>query len=233
MVAASGSPFRRDRSGDRLPPGPPARQLRGRGFLAQRAVRHERRGDRARVRGRHHRLAGRAGRIQRPGPADAGQAAAGRDPAGRRGSRPVEVLQVHARSQGRGHPVPVRHDRLLPDRRPVRHGHQDRAALADLPHHRPRAVPDGGGRARHDDDDDDVLGHPRAVRPVLRPAADRVQASGVPAARGPRLLAHPGRLRHPAVRPPVRRVPDRLDRLRAAGHPGDGRAWTRTSSRSA
>ena len=77
-----------------------------------------------------------------------------------------------------------------------------------------------GGRARHDDDDDDVLGHPRPVRPVLRPAADRVQAGRVPAARGARLLAHPGRLRDPAVRRAVRRVPDRLDRLRAAGHPG-------------
>ena len=149
------------------------------------------------------------------------------------GSRPVEVLQVHPRPQGRRHPVPVRHDRLLPDRRPVRDGDQERTAVADLPPHRPRAVPDGGGRARHDDDDDDVLGHPRPVRPVLRPAADRVQAGGVPAARGPRLLAHPGRLRHPAVRHPVRRVPDRLDRVRAAGHPGDDGAWTRTSSRSA
>ena len=89
-----------------------------------------------------------------------------------------------------------------------------------LPPHRPGAVPDGGRRARHDDDDDDVLGHPRAVRPVLRPAADRLQAGRVPAAGGARLLAHPGRLRHPAVRRADGRIPHRLDRVRAAGHPG-------------
>ena len=147
----------------------------------ERAVRHQRSADRARLHARHHRLAGRARRVQRPGPADAGQAAAGRDPAGRGGSRPVEVLQVHPGPQGRRHPVPVRHDRLLPDRRPVRDGDQGRAAVADLPPHRAESVPGGGGRARHDDDDDDVLGHPRPVRPVLWPAADRVQAGRVPA----------------------------------------------------
>ena len=56
---------------------------------------------------------------------------------GLRGPRPGQVLQVHARPQGRGHPVPVRHDRLLPHRRPVRHGDQERVAVADLPPHRP------------------------------------------------------------------------------------------------
>src|SRR5262249_58365334 len=55
---------------------------------------------------------------------------------------------------------------------------------------------------------------------VLRPAGGRSQAGRVPAAGGARLLAPPGRLRDPAVRRAVRRVPDRLDRLRAAGHPG-------------
>ena len=195
----------------------------GGGFSRSALSDTERRGDRARLRLRHviGWLAGLGvfndlGRMMLGKPLRRESRLQGKEEAGL-----VEVLQVHARPQGRGHPVPVRHDRLLPDRRPVRHGHQERAAVADLPPHRPRAVPDGGRRARHDDDDDDVLGHPRAVRPVLRPAADRVQAGRVPAARGPRLLAHPGRLRHPAFRHPVRRVPDRLDRLRAAGHPGD------------
>ena len=222
MVAASGRAYRRDRRRGRLHPRPSARQLPVQRVRQEPAVRRQRRTDRARLRARHHRLAGRARRVQRPGPADAGQAAAGRDPAGRGGSRPVEVLQVHPGPQGRRHPVPVRHDRLLPDRRPVRDGDQGRAAVADLPPHRAESVPGGGGRARHDDDDDDVLSHPRPVRPVLWPAADRVQAGRVPADRGPRLLAHPGLLRDPAFRHLVRRVPDRLDRLRTAGHPG----WT-------
>ncbi len=170
---------------------------------------------------RRDRLGGRPGRVQRPVRPHARPAAARGAPADRQGGpRPGQVLPVHARSQGGRHPVPVRHDRLLPDRRPVRHGHPERAALAVVPPHRPRAVPDGGRRARHDDDDDDVLGHPRSVRPVLRAAADRVQAGRVPPARGARLLAHPGRLRHPAVRRAVRRVPHRLDRVRAAGSPG-------------
>ncbi len=157
----------------------------------------------------------------------------GRERSRRSRDRAGQVLPVHPRPQGRRHPVPVRHDRLLPDRRPVRDGDPERTAVAVVPSPGAQPVPDGRRRARHHDDDDDVLGHPRAVRAVLRPAADRVQAGGVPAARGARVLAHARRLRHPAVRPPVRRVPDRLDRVRAAGHPGRPRARTLTSSRSA
>ena len=233
-MAAPGRAHRPDRGRDRLLPRSLARQLPGRGLRPQLAVRRQRRGHRARLRLRRDRLAGRPGRVQRPVRPHARPAAARGAPADRQGrSRPGQVLPVHARPQGRRHPVPVRHDRLLPDRRPVRHGHPERAALAVVPPHRPRAVPDGGRRARHDDDDDDVLGHPRSVRPVLRAAADRVQAGRVPAARGARLLAHPGRLRHPAVRRAVRRVPHRLDRVRAAGPPGHSRGRTPTSSRSA
>ena len=87
-------------------------------------------------------------------------------------------------------------------------------------HVSPTDLPAGGRRARHHDDDDDDLGHRRAVRQLPGADHDRLEAGRVPAARGAVLLAHPVRLRDPAVQLPARRVPDRLDRLRAAVHPG-------------
>ena len=84
----------------------------------------------------------------------------------------------------------------------------------------PDRLPRGGRRARHHDDDDDDLGHRRAVRQLPGADHDRLEAGRVPAARGAVLLAHPVRLRDPAVQLPARRLPDRLDRLRAAVDPG-------------
>ena len=172
------------------------------------------------------RLAGRAGRVQRPRPADPRQAGPGGG--GRRGSlrRGGPVLPVLAGPQGGRHPVPGRDDHLLLHRGPVRHGDPDRAALADLPHHECLLLPDGGRRARHDDDDADDVGRARPVRQLPDAADDRVQADGVPAAGGAGVLAHPGGVHHPAVQRAARRVPHRLDRLRAAeraGHRGHGR----------
>ncbi len=125
------------------------------------------------------------------------------------------VLPVLAGPQGRRHPVPVRHDRLLPDRRPAGHGDPDRTAVALLPRLQLRDLHRDRRRARHDDDDDDEFGHPRAARQLPGAADDRLQADGVPADRGAVLLADPGGLPRAAVRPDVRRVPVRLDRLRS------------------
>ncbi len=231
LVDEASGAHRHHRRDNRLPRRPLARQRAVLRLRAERPVRHQRRADRARLRVRHGRLAGRPRHVQRPRPANARQAAARHR--ARPGRRPGEVLQVHPRPQGRGHPVPVRHDHVLPDRRPVRHGDQERAAVADLPPDELERVPHGGRRARHHDDDDDVVGRARAVRPVLRAAHDRVEADGVPADRGDRVLADPGRLHHPAVGRPARRLPHRLDRLRAAEPSRPAPAWTPTRSRSA
>src|SRR5450755_86235 len=147
--------------------------------------------------------------------------AGARQRGGARGvDRPGQVLPVLAGPQGGGHPVPGRHDRLLPDRRPAGHGDQDRAAVALVPRLQFGDVHRDRRRARHDDDDDDELDHPRATRELPAAADDRVQADGVPADRGAVLLADPGGLHRAAVRPDVRRVPVRLDRVRAAFGPG-------------
>ena len=146
----------------------------------------------------------------------------GRPVTGDRGSRawPGQVLQVLARPQGGRPPVPVRDDRLLPDRRPVRDGDQGRAAVTHVPPAHPQRLPRGGRRARHHDDDDDDLGRHGPARQLPDAADDRLQADGVPADRGAVVLADPGGVRRPAVQRADRRVPDRLDRLRAAVHPG-------------
>ena len=166
----------------------------------------------------HHRLADRARRLRRPGPADARQADQDLRPRRQRRLRPV--LQVHPRPQGRRPPVPGRHADLLLHRRPAGDRDQDRAALADVSRHEPDDLPRGGGRARDHDDDDDDLGHPRPVRQLPGADHDRLEEGRVPEDRGAVLLAHPLRLPDPAVQLPARRVPDRLDRLRAAVDPG-------------
>ena len=150
-------------------------------YAAERAVRLQRRADRARLRVRHHRLAGKPGRVQRPGPADAGQAAAGRGQAGqpaRSGCRSTSGTPSTTRWSasstcygmiayfltGGLFAMAIRSELLSPSYHLL--GPDQYLMVV--------------GEARHDDDDDDVLGHPRPVRPVLRPAADRVQAGRVP-----------------------------------------------------
>ncbi len=74
-------------------------------------------------------------------------------------------------------------------------------------------------RARHDDDDADDLGHPRPVRQLPGPAHDRRQAGRLPPGRGAVVLADADGVPDPAVGPAARRLPVRLDRVRAAVDP--------------
>ncbi len=192
----------------------------------------ERHPDRARLPVHGDRLADRARHLQRPGQPDARQAAARLSAARRRRHRPGQVLQVHPRPQGGGHPVPGRHGRLLLHGRPVRDGDQDRAAVAGQPRVQLQRLHRDRRRARHDDDDADDVGHPRAVRQLPGPADDRVQAGRVPAARGAVVLADADRVPGPAVGDPARRLPHGLDRLPVVVGPGRARAPTPTRSRS-
>ena len=64
-------------------------------------------------------------------------------------------------------------------------------------------------------------GDPRAVRQLLRPADDRREADGLPADRGAHLLAPDGGRRDLRLDDLLRRLPDRLDGLRAAQRPGE------------
>ena len=199
----------------------------------RRRVRRQRLRDRARLLLPDHRLADRARRVRRPGPADARQADHGAADDHSANVGFGQVLQVHPRPQGRRPAVPGRHADLLLHRRPAGDRDQDRAAVADVSRHEPDHLPRGGRRARDHDDDDDDLGHPRPVRQLPGADHDRLEAGRVPADRGAVLLAHPLRLPDPAVElpaaagsrpagPATRRCPSR-----------PARAWTRTRSRSA
>ena len=188
---APGHPHRARRRGHRLLPRPLARQRhRPAPTRPAHADGLQRLADRARLRVRGRRLAGRARRVQRPAAADGRPAGPGARTRRRAAEhRAGQVLPVLAGPQGRRHPVPGRHDRLLLHGRPVRHGDQDRTAVADLSRLQLPGLRRDRRRARHDDDDDDDLGHPRAVRQLPGAADDRLQAGGVPADRGAVVLA--------------------------------------------
>ena len=124
------------------------------------------------------------------------------------------------RPQGRRHPVPLRGRALLLHRRAQRDADPDRAAAPDAAGVRRRQLPDPGRPARHDDDGDHDLGRARPVRQLLRAADDRRPADGLPADRVADLLAADGGRDDPDDDPLLRRLPDRLDRLRAAQRPG-------------
>ena len=91
------------------------------------------------------------------------------------------------------------------------------------PRVRRQPVPDAGRPARLDDDGDDDLVDPRAVRQLARAADDRLAADGVSADRGVHVLAADGGRRGPDHDDLLRRLPDRLDRLRAARRAGHRR----------
>ena len=94
------------------------------------------------------------------------------------------------------------------------------------PHLRARGLHRDRLRARHDHDDDGDVGRRRHARQLARPAHDRLAPHGVPARRGLLVLDLRGRVPRDPVRAVPRRVPDRLDRVRAAADPGvrgDGR----------
>ncbi len=114
----------------------------------------------------------------------------------------------------------VRNRRVLLHRRAERDADPHRAAAQPAHLRGAQPVPLAGGHARHDDDGDDDLGDPGAVRQLLRADHDRRAADGLPADRGADLLAADGRRLHPHLDDLLRRLPDRLDRLRAAQRPG-------------
>ena len=148
--------------------------------------------------------------------------------AGRPASRPPlraePQLPRHGdRPQGRRAPVPLGHRALLLHRRDQRDADPVRAPEPPVPALPGRPVPDRGRAPRHDDDGDHVERHPRAVRELLRSDHDRRPADGVPADRGALVLAADGRRRDPDDDDLLRRLPDRLDRVRAADRPGERR----------
>ena len=124
-------------------------------------------------------------------------------------------LAVHRR----GPPVPV-HRWAPGDAHP--HG----AAQSDEPRVRAGHLHRNRRRARHDHDDDGLLGGRRAAGELADPAHDRLTAHGLSPRRGLLVLdLHGGLSGHPECAL-LRRVSDRVDRLRPpadAGNGGDGR----------
>ena len=157
--------------------------------------------DRPRLRLRRARLAGRAGRVQRPGPADAGPPA----PGGAEDAEEATGLAKYFRYTLDHKVVGLQYlvGMIVYFLTGGLFAMAIRAELLSPTYHllSPERLPRGGRRARHDDDDDDDLGHPRAVRQLPGAADDRLEAGGVPADRGAVVLAHPVRVRHPAVQP--------------------------------
>ena len=148
------------------------------------------------------------------------------------GGRGRPLLHPLHRPQGGRDPVPGRDRVLLLHRRDQRDADPDRAAAALAAAVRGGQLPDPGRPARDDDDGDHDLGGARPVRQLLHPADDRRPADGLPADRVADLLAADGGRDDPDDHPPLRRLPDRLDRLRAAQRPGQLTASTPTSSSS-
>ena len=167
---------------------------------------------------RRDRLPRRARLPQLSGAADARPPAV----AAREGGGGLEpLLRALHRPQGRRHPVPDRDRRLHLHRRPERDAHPVRAAAPDAPRVERQQLPDARRDPRHDDDGDDDERHPRAVRQLPRAADDRCAPHGVPADRGAHVLAADGRRHDPDDVARLRRLPDRLDGLRAAQRAGE------------
>ena len=140
--------------------------------------------------------------------------------AGEGGGRLDALLQPLHRPQGRRHPVPLGHRAVLLHRRPERDADPHGAADSAQPGLPRRHLPDDRRHARHDDDGDDDERDPRPVRELLHPDHDRRPADGLPTDRGAHVLAPDGGRRGPDDDDLLRRLPDRLDGLRAALHPG-------------
>ncbi len=151
----------------------------------------------------------------------AGRPAIGR-PRGDGGPPRLDALhRLLHRPQGGRPPVPDR-DRLLHLlRRRQRDADPLRAPAAAAERLRVRAVPHPRRAARHDDDGDDDERDPRPVRELLPAADDRGAAPGLPAYRGAHLLAADGGRPDPQLDRLLRRLPDRLDGVRAAERPGE------------
>ena len=134
--------------------------------------------------------------------------------------RPGPVLPVLARPQGGRHPVPGRHAHLLLHRRPVRDGDQDRAAVADLPRAQPSAYLEVVG-------EHGTMMMMMMTSVIVGPLGNYL----VPLMIGSKRVAFPRIEALSFWLTPcayvillssiaARRVPDRLDRVRAAVHPG-------------
>ena len=118
--------------------------------------------------------------------------------------------------RGRGPHLPL-HRRL------AGHAHPHRAVEPDQPRLRPGDLHRHRERARHDHDDDGVVRRRRASRELAGPADDRLTAHGLPTRRVLLVLdLHGGIPRH-RERPVLRRLPHRVDGLRAAADAGPTR----------
>ena len=134
--------------------------------------------------------------------------------------------------QGRGPAVHHRRPDLLLHRRPARDAHPHRAPQPEDPRLRPGvyiAIVSEHGTIMMMMATSVVVG---TARQLAGPAHDRLASHGLPTGRGVLVLDLHGRVPRDPVRTVPRRVPDRLDRLRAAADPGAPRVWTRTSSAS-
>ena len=130
------------------------------------------------------------------------------------------LLPHDRRPQGRRDAVRRRGPAVPLHRRPARHAHPDGAAEPDEPRLRSRDLHRHRRRARHDHDDDGLLGRRGAPRELADPPDDRVTAHGLPPRRGLLVLdLHGGIPRHPQ-RTVLRRLPDRVDRLRPPADAG-------------
>ena len=143
------------------------------------------------------------------------------------------VLQDDRRPQGRRAAVHDRRAHLLLHRRPLRDGDPHRAAEPDATTSSIRASTSRSSREHGTImmmmATSVVVG---SLRQLARAAHDRLAAHGVPERRGVLVLDLRGRLPRDPDRTLPRRLPDRVDGLRAAADPSRRRAWTPTSSAS-
>ncbi len=168
---------------------------------------------------RRRRLDGRHRRPQLP---------AGQDPrlralAGAAREELGALLPHDRRPQGRRHAVRGRRPAVPLHGRPAGHAHPHRAAQPHQPRVRSGHLHRHRQRARHDHDDDGLVGRGRAARQLAGPPHDRLTAHGLPAHRGLLLLDLHGGLPGHRERALLRRLPDRLDRLRAPADAGGRR----------
>ena len=138
------------------------------------------------------------------------------DAARARGAGPVALLPPLHRPQGGRDPVPGRGPLLLLRRRVQRDDDPRRAHQRQRDPHRLGQLPHPRRPPRHDDADDDVGRGARAARQLPHPADDWRPADGVSADRGAHAVADGAGRRRAAVGDRARRLPHRLDRLRAA-----------------
>ena len=211
----------------RLPLRPLARQRHRQWLPADRwRLGGERRRHRPRARVGGRGLDGRHRGLHLPG---------GQDPRLRAlpGTAPEELgalLQDDRRPQGGRLAVRGRRPHLPLHRWPAGHAHPHRAPEPDQPRLRARRLHRHRERARHDHDDDGVVRRRRATRELAHPSDDRLPADGLPPRGGILVLDFHGGISRHRERVVLRRLPDRVDRVRAVADAGRAAAWMRTWS---